>query len=74
MTSPARAHRLRALAANRVADGAEPPPAHANAYELMLMQLAEHRRRLKQVQSIERKIEAKRTMLPEYMPWVQGVL
>jgi hypothetical protein len=40
----------------------------------MLMQLAEHRRRLKQIQSIERKIELKRQLLPEYVPYVQGVL
>ena len=46
----------------------------ANQYELMLMQLAEHRRRLKQIQSIERKIEVKRQFLPEYDAYVQGVL
>jgi hypothetical protein len=40
----------------------------------MLAQLAEHRRRLKQVQSIERKIEVKRSFLPEYAPWIDGVL
>ena len=38
------------------------------------MQLAEHRRTLKGIQSIERKIEAKRTMLPVYKPWIDGLL
>ncbi|MBN4688500.1 terminase, partial [Escherichia coli] len=46
----------------------------ANAYELMLAKLAEDRRRLKEVQSIERKIEIKRQILPDYAPWVQGAL
>ncbi|MFD0321973.1 phage terminase small subunit [Lysobacter gummosus] len=40
----------------------------------MLMKLAEDRRRLKLVQSVERKIEVKRKLLPEYAPWVEGVL
>lgn len=47
---------------------------HANAYELVLMQLIEHKRRLKTIESIERKIEAKRGMLADFTPWVQGVL
>ncbi len=75
--SPARRHYLATVAAAAVvaqADGQLPDKATANAYELMLMQLAEHRRRLKQVQSIERKIEAKRAFLPEYSSWVAGVL
>lgn len=74
MTSPARAHYLRTVAATAAAVGAPEPLANANAYELMLAQLAEHRRRLKQVQSLERKIEAKRAMLPDYAPWVEGVI
>lgn len=74
MTSPARAHYLRTVAATTAAAGAPEPLANANAYELMLAQLAEHRRRLKQVQSLERKVEAKRAMLPDYAPWVEGVI
>jgi hypothetical protein len=31
-------------------------------------------RRLKEIRSIDRKIEAKRTMLPEYRAWVEGVV
>lgn len=45
-----------------------------SAYELMLAQLHEHRRTLSNIQSIERKIEAKATMLPVYQPWIDGVL
>ena len=72
--NPARAHRQRVLAAMR---GEKDDVLDARAetqYELMLMQLAEHRRRLKQIQSIERKIEVKRQFLPEYEAYVQGVL
>lgn len=43
-------------------------------YELMLAKLAEDRRRLKAVQSIERKADVKRQLLPEYQPWLDGVL
>ncbi|CAN7261492.1 phage terminase small subunit [Variovorax sp. LjRoot84] len=45
-----------------------------SAYELMLAQLAEHRRSLKDIQSVERKIEAKRAFLPDYDAWVDGAL
>jgi tetratricopeptide (TPR) repeat protein len=45
-----------------------------NAYELMLAKLHTDRQRLKDVQSIERKIEVKRELLPDYEAWVTGVL
>lgn len=64
--------RVSAAEASAAADPGE--PINANAYELMLMKLAEDRRRLKLVQSVERKIEVKRKLLPEYAPWVEGVL
>lgn len=72
--SPARAHFLRVSATNRQA--AEQPAARADAtaYELMLAKLTEDKRRLHQLQSIERRIEVKRTLLPEYEPWVDGAL
>lgn len=73
MSSPAKAHFMRKSAAS---SQAAETPAHANAnqYELMLMKLAQDKRRLKEVQSIERKAEVKREILPEYVPWVEGVL
>lgn len=70
----ARRHFQRVTAAKASASAAEGQPIDANAYELMLAKLAEDRRRLKEVQSIERKIEIKRQILPDYAPWVQGAL
>lgn len=71
--SPARAHFLQAIAENEVSrattklDGLK-------GYELMLVTLNTHKRSLKQLQSIERKIEFKRRVFPEYQPWITGVL
>ena len=45
-----------------------------NLQEQMLMLLAEHRRALKGIQSLERKLQAKEKMLPEYQPYIAGVL
>mgnify|MGYP000036964721 FL=1 len=72
--TPARRHRERVLAALQGAANPQFDQARANAYELQLMQLAEHRRTLKGIQSIERKIDAKRTMLGVYKPWIDGLL
>lgn len=75
MTSPARQHYLRATAALAAASAeAANPLRHATGYELMLAQLAEHKRQLKLIQSIERKADAKRDMVPAYAPWIEGVL
>lgn len=48
--------------------------AHANQYELMLMQLLEHKRRLKAIQSIESKIELKKELVGEYDAYIDGVI
>lgn len=64
-------HKLAAIANAAVPAGGE---LQGSAYELMLVQLAEDRRRLKDIQSIERKIEAKRQFLPNYDAWVDGAL
>ena len=72
--TPARRHRERALAALQGAANPQFDQVRANAYELQLMQLAEHRRTLKGIQSIERKIDAKRPMLAVYKPWIDGLL
>lgn len=72
--TPARRNRERKLAALHGAASPQFDQQRANAYELQLMQLAEHRRTLKGIQSIERKIDAKRTMLAVYKPWVDGLL
>ena len=73
--SLARAHFLRTSAASLgMSEAATANTSAANQYELMLYKLAEDRRRLKDVQSIERKADVKRELLPEYQPWIQGVL
>lgn len=74
--SPAKAHFLRLSAATMVAGpgSTSNDSVGANQYELMLLKLAEDRRRLKDVQSIERKAEVKRALLPEYDPWIEGVI
>lgn len=69
-----RKHRQRVLAAKKEQEQGGVDTKAANLYELMLMQLAEHRRRLKQVQSMERKAEVKQQFLPEYQGYVDGVL
>lgn len=60
------------------ADLAQAANAHGHtvgtAYELQLAQLHQHRLRLKELQSIERKIDAKRAILPEYDAYLDGVL
>ncbi|MFC5705417.1 phage terminase small subunit [Aeromonas eucrenophila] len=72
--TPARRHREKAPAALQGVANPQFDQARANAYELQLLQLAEHRRTLKNIQSIERKIDAKRPMLAVYKPWIDGLL
>ena len=74
--TPIQRHLQRHTAATlqRTEAEAQPDARHATAYELQLMQLAEHRRQLKAIQSIERKIELKRKLLPEYEAWIDGTL
>lgn len=75
--SLARRHRERMLAqrgATQVASGTERSGPAATEYELMRARLGVDLRRLKEIQSIEKKIELKRELLPEYRDWVTGVL
>ena len=76
--TPARRHFLRASAQQRTASPHGEATASVRAgntqYELMLVKLTEDRRSLKRIQSVEGKAELKRTILPEYAPWVAGVL
>lgn len=73
MPSPAQAHRERhhAQQAHTVA---EATVATGSAYALMLAKLAEDKRVLKGIQSLEQKIVVKAQRLPEYAPWIEGVL
>lgn len=72
-TSPAKQHFHRAQAAQRQSSDA-PVRADANAYELMLAKLTEDRRRLHDIQSIDRRADVKRELLPDYTAWVEGAL
>lgn len=75
MSSHARRHFQQASAtALGGGDEAEVSASAASAYELQLLGLAEDRRRLKDIQSREGKIDLKRQLLPQYLPWVEGVL
>ena len=67
--SPALEHRLTSAiaaggdAAVQLATGVDPDVAQ------IVLRLTHDLRRLKEIQSIERKIDAKRAMLPDYRPW-----
>lgn len=75
MVSPARACHLKkaALVAAAAASTAE-EAIDATPYELLRQVLGNCLAELKLIQSIEAKIERKREMLPNFMPWVDGVL
>ncbi|WP_322029568.1 phage terminase small subunit [Paraburkholderia sp. J76] len=75
MSTPARRHQAR-VRAEQAAASAAPGRSLAGAshYELMLAKLAADRRRLKALQSVARKIEVKREVLPEYADYVSGAL
>lgn len=70
--SPARQHRLRIQAEQAARQGGS--VRHASGYDLMLLQLAEDRRRLKGVQSTVKKAQIKVELLPKYTAWADGVL
>lgn len=72
--TPAQRHLQRKAAAAAAAAAPQGGATEGSAYELMQAQLYEHRRTLKAIQSVERKIEAKRQFLPLYQAWVDGVL
>jgi hypothetical protein len=75
MTSPAKRHFERVSAANAAASaGPGESLKGASRYELMLVKLATDRRRLKELQSIARKVDVKREVLPEYGAYVDGAL
>lgn len=71
--SPARKHFDRARA-KAEASQSTPARPQGDAYELHKAAIVEDIRRLSDIQSIERKIEAKRELLPNYESYVQGVL
>ncbi|NWB21528.1 terminase endonuclease subunit [Pseudomonas sp. D4002] len=76
MTNPCRRHfqRVTAAVAAAAVAGPEMTMGGASVYELHLAKLQQDYLRLKQVQSTEGKAELKRQLLPEYVPYVEGVL
>lgn len=74
MTTPAARRYQTVVAAQAAAATGAGEPVAGSQYELMLAKLYNDRRRLKDIQSIERKTEVKREILPEYETWVDGVL
>ncbi|MCQ4319733.1 phage terminase small subunit [Stutzerimonas stutzeri] len=75
MLSPAQRNQLRKRAALQAAEVApERSMAGATAYEQQLLQLNQDRLRLKQVQSEQGKAELKRSLIPAYQPYIEGVL
>lgn len=75
MLSPAQRNQLRKRAALQAAEVAPAMSmAGATAYEQQLLQLNQDRLRLKQVQSEQGKAELKRSLIPAYAPYIEGVL
>lgn len=72
--TPAQRHFARIVAGKSAAANEHGSVMTGDAYNLMQIQLAEHRRQLKDIQSIERKIEAKALILPTYEEWILGAL
>lgn len=72
--SPARAHFLRKTAESESATQNRENLEGLKGYDLVLAQLQAHKRQLKQIQSIERKIEFKRNNFEQYRPWIDGTL
>lgn len=72
--TPAQRHQTRILAQLAAGQTDANGTTTGSQYELMRYQLAEDRRRLKQLQSIKSKIELKKQLLPGYQAWIDGVL
>lgn len=72
--SPAQRHYQRTVAAKAAATSAQGEAVMGSDYDLIFAKLVTDKQRLKQIQSVERKIDAKRTMLADYQPWIDGVL
>jgi hypothetical protein len=73
MLTAARRHAI-AVAVRKDAGKPGALSAPQGEYRMQLMQLGEDLRRLSQIQSIERKIAAKREMLPRFKPWIDAAL
>lgn len=73
-----RQHKERTLAEKSARENApatgDVTKAGGDIYGQMMVQLGAHKAELKKIQSIKAKVERKHEWLPEYMPYVEGVL
>ncbi|RCV89733.1 phage terminase small subunit [Billgrantia montanilacus] len=74
MSSPARKHYQRITAALAAGDVSPGRPQTGEQFEIFAAALWEARRTLKDIKSIEAKVEKKRELLPEFDAYVAGVL
>lgn len=74
MTSPARKHFARASAAKAAGAVVSGREQTGDSYELHKRALWEARQSLKGIKSVQAKAAKKRTLLPEFLPYVEGVL
>ncbi|WP_374414194.1 phage terminase small subunit [Novosphingobium colocasiae] len=72
--APVRGANPAPAAAASPAAGANTASPAARAEREIALRLTHDLRRLKEIKSIDRKIAAKREMIPEYVSWVKGVL
>ncbi|HDR0964114.1 phage terminase small subunit [Pasteurella multocida] len=71
--SPAQIH-VMTVAAQQASAAEDEQLENYDEYEKMLFLLARHQKDLKEIQSTKLKAEYKRSILPNYMPWIDGVL
>lgn len=74
MKSPARQHFEQVTAAKAAGAATPGQQQGGEQYELHAAALYEARRTLKTIKSIQAKIEKKRELLPDFMPYINGVL
>lgn len=72
--TPAMIYRERAAASAIVAAPQEAVAPATRVAAQIALRFTHDLRRLKEIRSIDRKIEAKRAMLPEYAAWIEGLL
>ncbi|MFY1021527.1 phage terminase small subunit [Ectopseudomonas khazarica] len=75
MTNPCRQHFQRVTAAQQAAATPQNQPmADSSAYTMQMAQLHQHYQQLRGIQSTQAKEELKAKLLPDYAPYVAGVL
>lgn len=70
---PTKAHFLR-VTAEKANSEEDRELENYDEYEKMMFLLARHQKNLKEIQSTELKAEYKRSILQDFMPWIEGVL